>query len=112
MKYLVWILLPFSLMAKEAFISYYEYGQMLYQNPRGISCVECHGDYGEGRVILEYQEGKERRILRGADIRQSSVETMRRQLNSYHKVMPRYYLTNREIQAIHDYLKRRSLQSD
>jgi mono/diheme cytochrome c family protein len=102
---LLWILFPFLLSGQEAFISHYEYGEMLYENPRGISCLQCHGDLGEGRIILEYQEGEEKKILRGADIRNMTLSSMVIAVNSYHKVMPRYYLTDKEVKAIHDYLK-------
>ena len=59
MKRLIYLLLPLFLYAEdnidendtESFISDYEYGQMLYMNPRGVSCVQCHGDSG-GRVTL------------------------------------------------------------
>ena len=35
----------------ESFISDYEYGQMLFKNPRGIGCNKCHGENGEGSLI-------------------------------------------------------------
>lgn len=107
----LWILIPFLvsgqtiLWSKEDFISHYEYGEMLYDNPRGVSCVQCHGKSGEGRVIVAYKEMNERRELKGADIRQKSLKEMIHSVNSYHQVMPRYYLTNEEIKAIYDYLQ-------
>jgi len=104
-KKLLWIFFPFLLFGQEAFISYSEYGQMLYQNPRGISCVQCHGKNGEGISIIKYKEGDKLKELRGADIRNMNLISMQKALNAYHKVMPRYYLTNKEIEAIYDYLK-------
>ncbi|MDQ7086220.1 MAG: cytochrome c [Sulfurovum sp.] len=101
---LLWILLPFSLLAQEAFISYAEYGEMLYENPRGVSCLECHGKYGEGKIILEYDDVKGKQVLKGADIRKTTLDKMVYALNTYHKVMPRYYLTDKEIKAIYDYI--------
>jgi len=29
-------------------------------------------------------------------------------VNTYHKVMPRYYLTNEEVKAIYDYLQKKN----
>jgi len=108
-KKLLYILLPLSLFGQEAFISHYEYGEMLYENPRGISCVQCHAEKGEGRVILEYQNAKgETEKLVGIDIRQKSLSNMLTALNTYHKVMPRYYLTDEEVKAIYDYLKEKN----
>jgi hypothetical protein len=43
--------------------------------------------------------------LRGKDIRKNDLKSMIISTNAYHKVMPRYYLTNKEIKAIYDYLK-------
>ena len=109
LKKLYYILLPFSLFGQEAFISHYEYGEMLYQNPRGISCLECHGKRGEGRVIVEYKNAKgETEKLQGIDIRKKSLNNMLEAVNTYHKVMPRYYLTDEEVKAIYDYLKEKN----
>jgi len=110
LKKLFYVLFPFSLFAQEAFISYYEYGEMLYQNPRGISCMQCHGEKGEGKIILTYQNNKgETTVLQGIDIRKKSLKDMIISLNSSHKVMPRYYLTDKEIKAIYDYLEEKNM---
>lgn len=106
---LLWILFPFSLLGQEAFISYYEYGEMLYQNPRGISCIQCHGKKGEGKIILEYQDAKgQTQRLQGVDIRDKTLTKMTKAVNTYHKVMPRYYLTDKEIKAIYDFLEEKN----
>ena len=99
------ILLPFLLCAQEDFISHYEYGEMLYANPRGVSCVQCHGKNGEGKIIVEYRDIHGKQALKGTDIREESLSRMINSVNTYHKVMPRYYLTDEEVQAIYDYLK-------
>ena len=99
------ILLPFLLYGGEDFISHYEYGQMLYDNPRGVSCSQCHGASGEGTMIVEYKDENGKKALTGSDIRRDNLETMIRSVNTYHQVMPRYYLTNEEVKAIYDYLQ-------
>lgn len=32
-----------------SFITKYEYGKMLFNNPRGIGCNNCHGDDARGK---------------------------------------------------------------
>lgn len=101
----LWMLLPLMLWGQEDFISHYEYGEMLYANPRGVSCSQCHGKNGEGQMIVEYRDIHGKQVLRGSDIRRDSLSTMINAVNSYHKIMPRYYLTDEEVEAIHDYIK-------
>jgi len=100
---------PFILVAGEDFISHYEYGEMLYNNPRGVSCVQCHGENGAGRTIVKFKdsEGKQHEI-KGSDIRKESLEIMIKSVNSYHEIMPRYYLTEEEVKAIYDYLQKKN----
>ena len=101
----IFFLLPLLLQAEEEFISHYEYGQMLYHSPRGVSCAECHGEKGEGRNIVTYKEHNQTRQLQGPDIRSVTYEQMKKSLNDTHTIMPRYYLTDEEIGAIYDYIK-------
>jgi len=104
------ILLPFCVAAQEDFISHYEYGEMLYHNPRGVSCAQCHGEGGEGKVIVEYRDIHGKNALKGPDIRLKSLEEMIRSVNSYHPVMPRYYLTDEEVRTIYDFLQKRNAE--
>jgi mono/diheme cytochrome c family protein len=100
------LLLPLFLLSDEDFISDFEYGQMLYQNPRGISCAACHGQFGEGKVIVTYRvDANETRVIRGSDIRDKSLEEIEAVVARNHPVMPKYYLTHEEIRAIHFYLQ-------
>jgi mono/diheme cytochrome c family protein len=96
----------------EDFISHYEYGEMLYTNPRGVSCVECHGEAGEGKVIAEFRDIHSKEQIKGPDIRNKTLEEMIRALNSYNDIMPRYYLTDEEIKAIYDFLKEKSKRTE
>jgi len=104
-------LLPFLLLANEDFISHYEYGEMLYSQPRGVSCVRCHGESGEGKIIVAFQDSHGKKVLRGPDIRKESLRSMIHSVNRYHKIMPRYYLTNEEMKAIYDYLQEKNALS-
>ena len=95
-------------MAEEDFISHYEYGEMLYNNPRGVSCAQCHGKNGEGSTIVEFRDIHGKQALKGPDIRLETLENMIASVNRYHPVMPRYYLTDQEIKAIYDYLQKKN----
>lgn len=108
----LWFVLPLFLFGQESttesFITHYEYGEMLYNNPRGVSCSECHGNSGEGKVIVDYADIHGKEPIKGADIRKKTLDEMIKSVNSYHKVMPRYYLTDDEVKAIHDYLQKKN----
>ncbi len=106
MKRYLWVLLPLVLWGQEDFMSDYEYGQMLYDNPRGVSCSRCHGLKGEGKVIVSYlDEQKQRHKIVSPDIRNTSLQTMLKTVSQNHPIMPRYYLTLEEVRAIHTYLQ-------
>jgi cytochrome c len=90
----------------EDFITEFEYGQMLYQDPRGASCAICHGETGAGELIAEYTDANGLYVaLSGPDIRHASLEQLQQSVHKGAGVMPRYFLTDKEIQAIHAYLK-------
>ncbi|WP_104721406.1 c-type cytochrome [Helicobacter mesocricetorum] len=91
--------------AEESFITSIEYGKMLYENPRGIGCVECHGQAGEGRMIAEYYHKKKAISLQGPAINHLKFEVFAKALQESKKVMPKYYLTKNEIQAIFEYIE-------
>jgi len=101
---------------QESFLSSVEYGKMLYKNPRGISCEQCHGEAGKGgqKIAKYFDKKRNPKILRGIDIRSFSFEDLRASLkNQYrknnrlkrHKIMPMYYLTDNEVKAIYDFLQ-------
>ena len=89
---------------------------MLYKQPRGISCSQCHGREGKGgqKIAKYYDKKRNPKLLRGVDITSYSLEDLKASLkNEYkennktkrHKIMPMYYLTDEEVQAIFDYLQ-------
>ena len=105
-KLLFFFLAFAGILKAEDFISEFEYGQMLYQNPRGVSCVPCHGDRGEGQEIAKYtnRDGK-KVVLRGPDIRGKSLKEIADAVVRGPGVMPRYFLTKEEIRAIYTYIQ-------
>ncbi|MCF6201699.1 MAG: cytochrome c [Hydrogenimonas sp.] len=105
MKYLIIATLSALLLfAEESFITEGEYGQMLYENPRGIGCVHCHGKRGEGALIARYKDNGEQKELRAPGIREIPLAKLKSSLLKRHRVMPTYFLTDKEIRAIFYYL--------
>jgi len=110
---------PFLLFATD-FISNLEYGKMLYENPRGIGCIKCHGKDAKGRIIATYIDDKtgEVRKMIAPNIQKISwvrfyhrlrfSEILKKgkfkKLN--YSIMPNYtYLVDSEIRAIFLYIQ-------
>ncbi|AZV46441.1 hypothetical protein C3L23_03905 [Nautilia sp. PV-1] len=106
------------------FITNLEYGKMLYNNPRGISCAKCHGIKGKGKVITSYINSKDKKvIIKTVPIKNITFDKLKKALFHQIKIkpvlrknpksplrfmniMPKYdYLTNDEIKALLLYLK-------
>lgn len=112
----------------ESFITKYEYGKMLYNNPRGISCAKCHGDKGKGMLISSFKHTSKDQVhyckIKTADITRISFEKFNQKLESdmllmdklkfektqicdklvYGNTMPKYFLTKEEQETIHYYI--------
>jgi hypothetical protein len=102
---LVLSLFCFSLLyAESTFITKQEYASQLYKNPRGIGCEHCHGKSGEGKVIARYIHKKKERSFVGPQINNVEFRAFYKALNESKKGMPRYYLTQKEIEALYFYL--------
>jgi len=116
-----------------SFITKYEYGKMLYKNPRGISCIICHGKDAKGKRIATFthiskQDDKEYKkeykcVVKSSDIRGIDLATFKAILDPrlekpkkkidknnvcekliYGNIMPTYFLTDEELNSIHYYL--------
>jgi hypothetical protein len=106
LKRLLLIVAIFSALYSEDFISEFEYGQMLYQNPRGVSCAKCHGKLGDGEFIASFKDNNNTVYkFYGPDIRGLDKKSFSKALEKGGKIMPRYYLTKKEIEAIFKYIK-------
>jgi len=109
-------LFPLFLCAQEnntgSFISEYEYGEMLYNNPRGVSCQKCHGKAGEGKTIVHYQDIHGEKEIRGINIQNKTLSDMMSAVSNYHDVMPRYYLTKDEVKAIYKYIQKKKVKKN
>ncbi len=92
------------------FITNYEYGQMLYKNPRGIGCVKCHGKDGKGRFVARYTHKKKKIDINAPTINTLSLSKFIKTLKSNSNpksIMPTYFLTNDEMKQIHFYITNR-----
>ncbi len=112
-----------------SFITKYEYGKMLYNNPRGIGCNSCHGNDARGRKMVDFkQQLKDKKTYNCSliipDIKSIDYQTFSTKVNSkknpnvkfekeqvcekliyYANVMPTYFLVEEEIEAIYYYIQ-------
>jgi len=100
------LLVVSQLYAATSFITKEEYAASLYHNPRGIGCQMCHGERGEGRKIADYKEEGEQKVFQGSPINRIAFVDFYHRVNSKIVGMPRYYLTDTEIQTLYYYLHR------
>lgn len=106
MKILTALLFLSSLVwAKESFITKDEYAKMLYNAPRGISCAKCHGAIGEGKIIAAFVEKGRPQTLQTAPIYHLDYTRFEKGVKSSRSIMPKYYLTDKEIAALYYYLQ-------
>lgn len=67
--------------------------------------MPCHGDTGEGKHIVDYKKNDGTIVsIDGPDIRQSTLKRMEQSIKKGKGIMPKYFLTDKEIKAIHAYL--------
>ena len=106
MKHIFIVTFLLSLIHCEDFISEYEYGQMLYKDPRGVSCASCHGTVGESTFIASFKnEDNTTRDFYSPDIRKLDLKSFKKALDRGGRIMPKYYLTDKEVEAIYKYIK-------
>ena len=104
MKSISFLLLPFYLFGASSFITPTEYASQLYKNPRGIGCNHCHGEDGEGKLIAKYKHKGVQKEFRGPKINLISYSEFYKALNKRKNGMPRYFLTDKEIEALYLHL--------
>ncbi len=114
-----------------SFITKFEYGKMLYNNPRGISCVKCHGSDARGKKITSFTHIKNKIkykcTIKSSDITNITYKKFLMTLDprvkkikkkfkkhqvceklTYRNSMPTYFLTNEELDSIYFYLKNKN----
>lgn len=102
------MLLPTLLFAGASFITPMEYASQLYKNPRGIGCHKCHGESGEGKLVAKYIDKTLPQSFSGPRINHISYEKFYMALNRRLKLMPRYFLTDEEIEMLYFYLQQKA----
>lgn len=111
-----------------SFITKFEYGEMLYNNPRGIGCNTCHGSDASGKKIVSfthiYDKKKYNCTLDVPNIKAVEYDVFFKKVNAkknpkkkFEKsqvcekliyksnIMPTYFLVEEEIDAIYYYIK-------
>lgn len=104
MKHLLFLMTPLYIYATATFITPNEYATHLYKDPRGIGCNMCHGENGEGKLIAKYKHKGKEKSFRGPKIDNIKYNNFYKTLNKRNKGMPRYFLTDKEIEALYLYL--------
>lgn len=108
MKKTVFLFLPFALFAQTSFITPMEYASQLYRNPRGIGCQHCHGEDAKGKLIATYTSKNKSKAFRGPAINNLTYARFFQKLNKHQRGMPRYFLTQNEIQTLYLYVTKES----
>ena len=106
MKVLLALFMCIHLYGATSFITKEEYAASLYHNPRGIGCNLCHGELGKGKRIAAYKDKGVPKIFEGKPINTISYPFFYERIKSKIRGMPRYYLTDVEIQTLYYYLHR------
>lgn len=111
-----------------SFITKFEYGEMLYNNPRGIGCDTCHGNNAKGKEIVSfkhvYNKKKYDCVLKVPNIKNVEYNVFFEKVNAKKNpkkkfskeqvceklvykasIMPTYFLVDEEIDAIYYYIK-------
>lgn len=88
----------------ESFITPQEYGASLYEYPRGIGCIKCHGSIGEETLLATYKHKGKQKTLLVPRINNLELSHFKTALSQDNGIMPKYNLTDEEIQAIFLYI--------
>lgn len=106
MRGIILLGLAYTFAYSESFITKEEYAAGLYHNPRGIGCHLCHGEKGEGKLIARYRDEGKNKVFIAKPIHKLSFHEFYDKVNARIVGMPRYYLTDTEIQTLYYYLHR------
>ncbi len=99
---------PIGSQENDGFITPQEYGANLYENPRGIGCIKCHGQDGEETLLASYiHKGKEKHLI-VPRINNLEFDAFKLALSKDGSIMPKYNLTDEEINAIYLFITSRN----
>ncbi len=97
-----------------SFITKFEYGAMLYENPRGVGCVKCHKKGNKPIIIATYTEINrktkklEEKSIIAPPITDVTFKDFLKKLKAdktESKIMPTYFLTDEELKSLYHYIK-------
>lgn len=89
---------------RQDFLTPFEYGRALYKNPRGIGCIKCHGENGEGAIISTIYQSNKPKNITAPDIRKINLAKLESALKNPKGLMPSYNLTSSELVALYTFL--------
>lgn len=112
MRYVLLLITPLFLYGAGDFITQKEYASQLFKNPRGIGCQHCHGESGEGKLIANYTHKKKPMSFSGPPINQISYKKFHKALSRRLNAMPRYFLTDEEIEALYFHVNKNKPKGD
>lgn len=107
MKFIFVFFLSIASLLSADFITPKEYAKMLYENPRGISCKNCHGIDGAKQILGHYIQNGTQRSFIVPNIQNLSFEEFKHSLTQFKdskSIMPNYSLTDDEIVALYNYI--------
>jgi hypothetical protein len=81
---------------------------MLYKHPRGVGCDKCHGEFGEGKELGQYQKKQKIVQITAPAINNLDAIAILAATSKKRGVMPTYFLTQKEIDAMIYYLARKN----
>ena len=91
-----------------SFITKFEYGEMLYENPRGIGCIKCHKSARKSYILSSYVDKKNiKHDIRIPALNKISFVKFKKVLTAKKNsslIMPTYFLTNDELKSIYFYI--------
>ncbi|MDR2099304.1 MAG: cytochrome c [Campylobacteraceae bacterium] len=107
MRLLTILFFIFSALGADDFIEKRDYAKLLYSNPRSIGCNKCHGEDGKGMIIAYIRKKEEIRQVSAPPIDNVTKAAFFKALNSPKDIMPKYSLTNEEMEILYKYVTRR-----
>ncbi|PPK60657.1 hypothetical protein [Malaciobacter marinus] len=93
-----------------SFITKYEYGAMLYENPRGVGCNKCHNNGKKEVIIAKYRDKKGAlKYIKVPPLTNISFKDFKIKLRADKTeslIMPTYFLTDEELESLYYYIQK------
>jgi len=106
-KIIIITIFALNLIADEGFISQEEYGAMLFANPRGIACINCHNKKMQNKILTTYKRRKKEFKVIIPEIKNTISLKKLKNILKGKSIMPSYHFTDEEIKALWTYIRSR-----